>query len=178
MHLILAPTFRAESRSSWEIRVCLEPEVKSPPYSLVHSHTFFVSLLCSWMHERLACFWKHSQKSIESLKFFFFLSFFPSVLFDFLIIYCPWSKPPKLDSCTPIILPSCKVTAQQSTLCFPFSVDQITTYIVDLPYGVGEEPHEPVTRAPWLSQWTVKIETKCSISNLHCCHGRLPLLRG
>lgn len=126
MHLILAPTFRAESRSSWEIRVCLEPEIKSPPYSLVHSHTFFVSLLCSWMHERLTCFWEHSQKSIDSLNFsFFFLFFFLSVLFDFLIIYCPWSKPPKLDSCTPIILPSCKVTAQQSTLCFPFSVDQI-----------------------------------------------------
>ena len=126
------------SLSSWEIRVCLEhsrgqitPILDDPlgRTSLVHSHpTFSVSVLCSWMEERLAWFWKHSQRSIDSFNFFFFTFF---VVFYF-YYYGAWSKPPKLDFCTPIISSSCKVTAQQSTLCFPFSVDQIPTDIVDL----------------------------------------------
>lgn len=107
---------------------------------------------------------------------FLFLPF----LLDFYYCALP-SKPPRLDFCTPIISPSCKVTAQQSTRCFPLSVDQINAHC-RLAYGVLRTPK---VRASWasyppLGHGRTQMKRQTQILdiklNIHCYHGRLPLL--
>ena len=98
---------------------CASNTVESPPYLTIHwaelhwcvSNAFSVSLLCSWMDETSLIL----EALSKGYRQFYFL-----ILFTFWFLNCAWSKPPKLDCCTPIISPSCKVTAQQSILYFPF----------------------------------------------------------